>query len=457
MGKSDQSKRRASAEMNRSGPIPSTLLDRVTSPATLMDAWQEYPLSLRNRKLRYMLYITLLATVVLILNVFATRSVRRGADARFKQNMLIAMIWLVPFVGVFLALGHITPHAPTARKHEPLEGTVDGAAPMIVQVAGFPDFDVQSQFVEAHGFTLIDVDAFNQWLAASPPASASDKACIARAWLMHMREACGPEFRLVETEHALILSPLGSRVLRATATFIATTRKRITAVLRDLAAFPEGGKSVLLVLHDEDAYYQYVSAYYPDSGEFSFSSGMFINSSVPHFVVPFAELSAIEAVIAHEMTHSALSHLTLPRWLDEGLAVNTEQRLTGVPRLIYTPQEMHEKHLRYWGAAEMQQFWTGESFFRTDDGNLLSYELARILVAHLSADWDRFARFVIHAQREDGGGLAAREHMSVELGALVCALLEQPFSAEWEPAAVSDIQAAAQARPSPTWSASCRS
>lgn len=389
-----------------------------------------------------MLDISLLATVVIILNAFASRLVRRGADARFKQNMLIAMIWLVPFIGLFMAASHTTRHAPTARKHEPLQGTVDGSAPMIVRVAGCTDFDVQGQLVEAHGFPVIHADAFNQWLAASPQASASDMACVARAWLMHMREACGPEFRLFETEHAFILSPLESGVLRATDAFIATTRKRITAVLRDLAAFPAGGKSVLLVLHDEDAYYQYVSAYYPDSGEFSFSSGMFINSSVPHFVVPLAELSSIEAVIAHEMTHSALSHLTLPRWLDEGLAVNTEQRLTGVPCLIYTPHELREKHLRYWGVAEMQQFWTGESFFRTDDGNLLSYELARILVSHLSADWDRFARFVIHAQRKDGGGLAAREHMNVELGALVCALLEQPFSADWEPAAVSDVQTA---------------
>jgi len=389
-----------------------------------------------------MLYISILATVVIILNLFASRSVRRGVDARFKQNMLIAMIWLVPFIGLLMAAGQTTPHAPKARKHEPLQGTVDESAPMIVRVAGCLDFDVQSQLVEAHGFPIIHADAFNQWLAASPQASTSGLACVARAWLMHMRDACGPEFRLFETKHAFILSPLESNVLRATDTFIATTRKRITAVLRDLAVFPAGGKSVLLVLHDEDAYYQYVSAYYPDSGEFSFSSGMFINSSVPHFVVPLAELSAIEAVIAHEMTHSALSHLTLPRWLDEGLAVNIEQRLTGVPRLIYTPHELHEKHLRYWGATEMQQFWTGESFFRTDDGNLLSYELARILVSHLSADWDRFARFVINAQREDSGGLAAREHMNVELGALVCALLEQPFSADWEPAAVSDFQAA---------------
>jgi hypothetical protein len=215
-----------------------------------------------------MLYIALLATVVIILNVFASRSVRHGADARFKQNMLIAIIWLVPFIGLFMAAGHTTPRAPTAGKHKPLQGTVDDSPPMIVRAAGRPDFDIQRQFVEVHGFPIIHADAFDQWLAASPQAATPGMACIARAWLMHMRDACGPGFRLFETEHAFILSPLENGVLRATDTFIATTRKRITAVLRDLAAFPAGGKSVLIVLHDEDAYYQYVSAYYPDSGEF---------------------------------------------------------------------------------------------------------------------------------------------------------------------------------------------
>lgn len=76
-----------------------------------------------------------------------------------------------------------------------------------------------------------------------------------------------------------------------------------------------------------------------------------------------ADLAAIEPVIAHEMTHSALSHLALPRWLDEGLAVDTEQRLTGVRPLIYTPQELRIKHLQFWGRDEVQEFWFGETFF----------------------------------------------------------------------------------------------
>lgn len=204
-------------------------------------------------------------------------------------------------------------------------------------------------------------------------------------------------------------------------------------MLHGVAVFPAGVKSILLVLPDEDAYYQYLSNQHSDEGEFAYSSGVFIDAGCPHFVVTMADLSAIEPVIAHEMTHSAVAHLALPRWLDEGLAVNTEQRLTAVPKLIYTPQELRAKHLQYWGAAQVQEFWSGESFFRHDDGNLLSYELARILVSHLSGDWERFKEFVSHARRGDAGARAAKDYLGAELGALVCALLEQAYLPEWEP------------------------
>lgn len=101
--------------------------------------------------------------------------------------------------------------------------------------------------------------------------------------------------------------------------------------------------------------------------------------------------------------------------------------------MIYSPQELRTKHRQFWGKEEVQQFWSGESFFRTDDGNLLSYELARILVTHMSGDWERFENFVTNASRHDAGMSAARDHLAVDLGALVCALLEQPYTPEWEP------------------------
>src|SRR5688572_25195416 len=72
---------------------------------------------------------------------------------------------------------------------------------------------------------------------------------------------------------------------------------------------------------------------------------------------------------------------------------------------------MHGKHQRFWKEADIQHFWSGHSFGRTDDGNSLSYDLARIIVEQLAKDWESFKRFVLAARHDDGGEAAARERL----------------------------------------------
>lgn len=147
-----------------------------------------------------------------------------------------------------------------------------------------------------------------------------------------------------------------------------------------------------------------------------------------------ADLRAIEPVIAHELTHACLSHLPIPAWLNEGIAVNTEHRLHPPARADFTPRQMHERHRGFWGAAEIQEFWSGRSFLRPDEGNELSYDLARIIVSQFAADWGSFRAFAQAARIEDGAAAAAGEHLGVGLGDVVSALLEKPPSPQWAPA-----------------------
>lgn len=88
---------------------------------------------------------------------------------------------------------------------------------------------------------------------------------------------------------------------------------------------------------------------------------------------------------------------------------------------------------RFWREAEIQQFWSGESFQRTDDGNLLSYELARVLVEQMARDWTAFAEFVRHARRDDAGAASAIRHLGIDLGAAAAALTGKPETAGWAP------------------------
>ena len=113
--------------------------------------------------------------------------------------------------------------------------------------------------------------------------------------------------------------------------------------------------------------------------------------------------------------------------------MNMEARLTGKLYSEWTPEQMRHKHLNFWGTDEVQQFWSGESFQRTDDGNKLSYDLARILVGQFSTDWERFKSFVLSAEERDAGARAASVHLGVNLGAAVCSLMEEQALPSWAP------------------------
>lgn len=310
------------------------------------------------------------------LNIWATMEVRRVAVHLHKPGMLIAGIWLWPVVGVLVARNQV-------RAYAAIE-SVEQASPPVHQ---------------------------------PPPADAPE-------WLLELQGALGPHFHFKASRHALLLSSLEPNVAAATVEYVERSRKRIERTLGTLAKFPNGLRSTLVVFDDEDGYYGHVSRFYPSEGEFSFSGGMFIGGDHPHFVTRRADLSQIEPVIAHELTHSALAYLELPLWLDEGIAVNTEHRLCGKGPSAYSAQELRAMHLRFWNPERVEEFWAGESFRRTDEGNLLSYDLARIIVEQTGRDWAAFSRFVAAAHYSDAGADAARTLLGVDLHSYVAALLD---------------------------------
>jgi hypothetical protein len=374
------------------------------------------------------------------LNFAATLALRRAAAVGFERpGMHIAMVWIAPFIGAGMALldasRYQRAHRLATQGFAPNDAGEPGPPPPTALVLpGGRELPLQQAFMPVNGFPLLDWQEVNTALAGLEDAErpAARIACQ-RLWLEHMRHTLGSHFQLCETERAFVLSSLEEGPQHASAAYVASTRKKVTHLLSGLAAFPAEDKSILLVLDDEEQYYHYVSVYYPSEGEFAFSGGMFINAGCPHFVVRRADLTQIEPVIAHELTHSALAHLNLPPWLDEGIAVNTERRIAGTLPSLHTPREIDAMQRRFWGQAEIQQFWSGESFQRTDDGNLLSYELARVLVEHMARDWTRFAEFVRHARRDDAGAASARQHLGIDLGAAAAALMGKPGVTGWAP------------------------
>ncbi len=323
----------------------------------------------------------------------------------------------------------VLPSAGSAQSSEEKATAPQAELPRFIEAAGVQSLDFEALLVFEQGLPVPDWDAVMEWSSEIVDPAERDRAWgeIEVAWLVHLRAALGSHYRLVRRGSAIVLSSLDGVEAIAAAQFINAAQQQVVKVLDGVAQEPDGaGYDILLVLDDEETYYDYVSRYYPDDGgEFAFSGGMFISHGCGHFVTRKArELKDIEPTIVHELTHGSLAHLPIPLWLNEGLAVNTEERLSPGQTQSHTAKQRDAMHRKFWNAETIQEFWTGHSYSRPDEGNMLSYDLGRLLVRHLSADWPRFAAFANAAQAADGGDVAARAELGVDLGELVKALFD---------------------------------
>ena len=379
-----------------------------------------------------------IALVVLIVlpNVWATWRVARSGLPVHRKTIFILGAWIVPLVGANWALqairdGERLLDPPAAI---PLPRARSEPAPVAVELPGMAPFELHDHLLDGNGAPILDFAALDAWAATAgtPEAVRAARADGHRAWLLNFRDWLGNDCQLVEAHGCWVLSPYSAGTASAAGRYMSESRKRISQLLDGVARFPEE-RPVLIVFSGQDDYYNYVANYYPDEGEFSFSGGMFINAGFPHFVTVRGDLDELEPVIAHEMTHFALAHLSLPLWLDEGLAVNTEYRISSARRHPAAALELLRQHHEFWTADTIQEFWTGDSFHRTDEGNALSYDLARAMVELIGRDWNAFAKFATEARREDGGAAAARAALSLELGELAAAAVNMQPTAAWNP------------------------
>jgi len=285
-------------------------------------------------------------------------------------------------------------------------------------------------FLEGATLPIVDWEAMDAHLPPQENKAALDAfwSALARKWLEALGAALGKEYAIGESERFLLLSALDPRGARVVLESVERARKRISMVLDGIVRDSETGKVCVLVLDSQDRYYEYVSNY-DAPGEHSFSGGSFIQRGYGHFVFVGSEISYMEPTIAHELTHCLMQHLPLPAWLNEGIAVNTEHQLFPPGRPLYTPDETHQMHLEFWNEATIQEFWSGKSWRRADEGNRLSYDMAKHFVLLASQDYGAFRDFANAADWADGGDAAARRHLGFPVEHLAAAVLgEGPWA-----------------------------
>jgi hypothetical protein len=254
---------------------------------------------------------------------------------------------------------------------------------------------------------------------------------LAAAWLDELATRM-PGSRRRESADFMLLSRLEARPAAALLAYLDKSLKRLLHILPGIARVEGHGKSVVLVFDGDDDYYRYVSNYGASNSHDepeALSGGMFIDAGYGHFVFPAGPFDQMEPVVVHELTHCLVRHLPLPAWLNEGLAVNAQERFCPRPAR-YRAAELQYLFGRFWNADTIQEFWSGKSFLRADDGQPLSYELARLLVHQLNLDYAVLERFCATAHQEDGGAAAAAPLLGLSLGEIAATVLG---AGEWEP------------------------
>lgn len=241
---------------------------------------------------------------------------------------------------------------------------------------------------------------------------------IARAWMGKVISKLPNNYGIHESENFIIVTSETDRYISLLQNFLERTLKRILSTLSGIASDDGFGKYVVIIFNDIDDYYSYLSYYYSEDGVYGLSSGVYLNKGYGHFAFPHQDVTYAESIAAHEMTHALLAHLPIPAWLNEGMAVTLEDMITGSAPLKMD-NELFERHKLFWGESEIQEFWSGDSFHRPDEGQELSYNLAQFAVNSLSQDYESFIQFSNKANFNDGGEAAANEVYGGSLGNLI--------------------------------------
>src|SRR3954467_11535895 len=145
--------------------------------------------------------------------------------------------------------------------------------------AGDATFHLAQGLVLHNGLPILQEKALWDWLGKAVPETdrrAAWEKCE-RGWLLHFRDALGPAFRLDEADTAAVVSSLPPNISKATLEFMQRTLRRVLTILEGIGQAQPWGKDLLIVFDDTDRYYQYVSYYYPEKGEFAFSGGMYLD------------------------------------------------------------------------------------------------------------------------------------------------------------------------------------
>lgn len=285
------------------------------------------------------------------------------------------------------------------------------------------------------GFPLPDWNAIADRVEAEiPPEEWHQVYCeLGTEWMERVREVLGEGYAIRESMNFILLSTATAGKAAEVLEFLERINKRIREAIQPLLPEVLYGKCPVMVFSDEQDFYEYVSDYIPDDGVFGGIGGIYIDNGFGHFAMPSADLAIYESVMSHELCHAFLHHLELPLWLNEAITQEVQDTMTG-KRPYELDRELVRRHQDFWTVPLLQDFWSGDSFHLPDEGQELSYHLARFILRGLHRGGvtprEKMNEFFLRAKYADAGEGAALEVLGVSLGDCVACLLGE---GNWEP------------------------
>jgi hypothetical protein len=285
------------------------------------------------------------------------------------------------------------------------------------------------------GFPLPDWNAIADRVEAEIPAEDWHRVYgdLGAAWMERVREVLGGRYAIRESRNFILLSTVTEEKAGEVLRFLERIDARIQQTIPALLPEELYGKCPVIAFGDEQDFYRYVSQYIPEDGDFGGMGGVYLNRGYGHFAMPNGDLERYVSVMSHELCHAFLHHLVLPLWLDEAITQGVEHSITGLlPYML--DREMIGRHQDYWDAPRIRAFWSGASFGFADEGQELSYHLARFIL-HGLHDGGATPRgvldeFFLRAKYDDAGQSAALEVLGISLGECLVPLLGE---GDWEP------------------------
>ena len=245
---------------------------------------------------------------------------------------------------------------------------------------------------------------------------------VVREWLSRIGQKVNAESSVSETESLVVLAPFTGEQQTRRAQSLEHSAQEVKNYLGNSLTVERVGKPAVLIFPDSATYSNYIAQFYPEDSVIPMSGGLCLaHTGYVHLAMYFDPDFDLHTVFVHELTHAYLSHLNIPAWMNEALAMRMEGLVADNPPFPID-REIFARHQAYWNEETLQQFVTGESWDIPGDSFELSYQLAEIMwkkiETNLDATLEEIQDLIVSASWNDGGEFALQEIFGIGLNDL---------------------------------------